>query len=625
MANQFTRSNITFNGIKAVLSGSFSLGPGITPSRCTIYLAPQPEPIPTVGTLQISDSSGGVTFPDCHAQSLSVEINGLTVWAATLMDTRWRWAYGEISGEYNVRDARDRIIPAQVRTPQQLAAMLFKAMGVAKVDVSRMPNTLFPEKRWDTASPSRELQTLLEETGCLVTLGSANVVQVWPIGAGGFLPDDNTLIDLQQLFEVPDVPDSIVFRGSRDQYQIPLRLEDVAEDVDGSLKRYHEVSYAPAMPHKLRHYAWGLHDPPFANAVFEEEKDPLKLQKRAVTRNLAAKWIFRAYRITLPREGDAPLEVETLVDGARRVQAVQDINRILPLNNHRLLRSAPDRRDRANPLPFDPLNTFSANGPAGVVYGRWFDPQAGKNNLDFLRHPTTEMELAEAKDLTRRPLPTGLIDDPKHRFEVYAGSWTLDVERGIVFFAEPVYELLDIDLSGGDPFRDDLVAQALKVPPLLYLLVSFGVRDATTRAFIHRETTRKLPGPKYGTQPKYVYRTEIAYQTWRDSLTNRMHTNKVDFDREAERYLDHEQKSLIGDKPASATYAGFKKLYLDGAIRQVTWFIDDAGYSRTRASRNRDEPNAAETYQQRQLYEELAQLVSRNAKEAEKERRKHDA
>jgi hypothetical protein len=625
MANQFSRSMITFGGIKAVLSGSFTIGPGVTPSRCTIYMAPQPEPLPIVATLEVYDNTGGVIFPDCHAQSLSVEINGLTVWAVTIMDTRWRWAYGEISGEYNVRDARDRIIPAQVRTPQQLAKLLFKAMGVERADVSKMPNTLFPEKRWDTANPARELATLLEETGCLVTLGSANVVQVWPIGAGGFLPNDNTLIDQQVLFEIPDVPDAIVHRGGRDQYQIPLRLVPVAEDTDGSIKPYDKVSYAPAANPSFAKYAWGLYDPPFANVVYPEEDDPLKLQKRAVTRNLAAKWILRGFQISLTEEGEPPFQVETIVDGQRKTETIKDIQRILPLNNNRLLRSAPVRADRLNPLAFDPLKTFSTEGPAGVVYGRWFSQAAGMNNLDFLRGRTAAQELAEASDLTRRPLPTGKIDDPAHRFEVYPGSWTLDVERGIVFFAEPVYELLDMDLSGGDPLRDDLIRQWIKVPPLLYLVVSFAVRDALTRAFIHRETMRKLPGKKYGTKPKYLYRTEISYQTWRDALTLRMHTNKVDFDKEANRYLDHEQKRLIGDKPASATYAGFKKLYLDGAIRQVTWFIDDAGYARTRASRNRDEPNVAETYQQKQLYEELSQLLSRNAKEADKERRKFDA
>lgn len=623
MASKFSRSSITFNGLKAVLSGSFTVGPGVTPSRCTIYIAPQPEPIPIVGTLQIYDDTGGVTFPDCHAQSLSVEIKGLTVWAVTLMDTRWRWVYGEISGEYNVRDARGRIIPSQVRTPQQLANLLFAAMGVARADVSRMPNTLFPEKIWDTANPARELTTLLEETGCLVTLGSANVVQVWPIGKGGLLPDDNTLLDLQQLFEIPDVPDSLVFRGGRDQYQIPLRLVPVAEDTDGTLVDINKVSYAPKVPPEFKGHAWGLSDMPFANAVCEAEEDMRKLQKKAVQRNLAAKWIFRGYRVSLAEKGDLPLEIETIVDGKSQKETIKDFQRILPLNSYRLRRSAPLKADPLDPLAFDPLKLFSSEGPTGAIYGRWYDPKAGMNNLDFLRGRTSRQEADEAKNLSLRPLPTGIIDDPKHRFEVYSSGWTLDAERGIVFFADPVFELLDIDLSGGDPLRDDLVEQSVKVPALLYLVVSFGVRHETTRAWVHRDVRRKLPGAKYGTKPKYVYRTEVSYQTWRDQLVDRMSSNKVDFEKAAAQYLDHEQHRIIGDRPASATYAGFKKLYLDGAIRQVTWFIDDAGYARTRASRNRDEPNVAETYQQKLLFEELAQLVSRNAKEAGKEREKY--
>lgn len=624
MANQFTRSRITFNGLKAVLSGSFTIGPGVTPSRCTIYIAPQAEPIPIVGTLQIYDDTGGVIFPDCHAQSLSVEVNGLTVWAVTLMDTRWRWAYGEISGEYNVRDARDRIIPAQVRTPQQLAKLLFTAMGVAQVDLSKMPNTLFPEKRWDTANPARELQTLLEETGCLVTLGSANVVQVWPVGAGGFLPNDNTLIDLQQLYEVPDVPDVLCFRGGRDQYQLPLRCVPVAEEEDGRILDQNKVSYAPVMPAAfpiLQEHPWGLFDPPFANAVFKEETDPLKLQKKAVVRNLAAKWIFRAYRISLGYEDELPVVAEFLDENGNKLkEIIKDIDRLLPLNSTRLLRTSP--------VPNDPLKLPDSTGPASVVYGRWqeYDSAVLATNLDKLRNPTKEQEEAEAKSLDARPFPTGRIDNPKNRFEIYNKGWSLDAERGIVFFAEPVYQALEIDLSGGDPFRDDLTGLRLKVPAVIYLLTSFGIRHDKTRAWVHREINRKLPGAKYGTKPRYVYRAETAFQTWKNLYADDLiSTNANQFDADANRYLDHEQKLLIGDKPASATYAGFKKLYLDGAIRQITWFIDDAGYARTRASRNRDEPNVAETYQQKQLYDELAQLVSRNAKEADKERRKFDA
>jgi hypothetical protein len=627
MANKFLRSNITFNGIRAVLSGSFTLSPGVSPSRCTIYMAPQPEPMPIVGTLQVYDSTGGVIFPDCHAQSLSVEIDGLTVWQVTLMDTRWRWAYGEISGEYNVRDTRGRIIPKQVRTPQQLAMLLFKAMGVERTDVSRMPNTLFPEKIWDTANPARELQTLLEETGCLVTLGSANVVQVWPIGTGGFLPNDNTLIDQQILYEIPDVPDVLCFRGGRNQYQIPLRCVPVAEDEDGTIKDINKVSYAPfagadflLLP-GLREHHWGLSDSPFSNAVLPEETDPLKLQKKAIPRDLATKWIFRAYRVSLGFDGEQPVEIEFLNElGNKAREVVKDIDRLLPLNSNRLLRTSP--------VPFDPLKQPDSTGPSPVVYGRWqiWNSVIDGTNLDKLRTRTPEQVAEEAKNLDARPFPTGKIDDKKNRFEIYDTGWTLDAERGIVFFAEPVYQMLEVDLSGGDANRADLQQQYIKVPAIIYLLTSFGVRHSTTRAWVHREINRKLPGKKYGTKPKYIYRAEAVFQTWKNQyVDNLISTNSNEFDRDANRYLDHEQKRLIGDKPASATYAGFKKLYLDGAIRQVTWFIDDAGYARTRASRNRDEPNVAETYQQKQLYEELSQLLSRNAKEADKERRKFDA
>lgn len=610
MAN-FSTAYVTFGGARAILSGSFTLSHGVSPSRCTLYMAPQPTPLRVVDTLVFTDDNGAILFPDCRAQTLNVEINGTTVWAVTVMDTRWRWCFGEISGEYNIRDANGILVPDSIRSVRQLAKLLFDALGVGRVDLDLVPDNAFPEKRWEIARPDQELAKLCDEIGYRVVLGPTNTVKLWPQWVGAPLPNNAQVLDVQQLFELPDAPDVLIFRPGRTQLQKALWLMPVAAELDGTIKHINSVSYAPtpdpAFP-ALAASPWGTFDEPFANAVFPPETVEGRKQRKKAERDLANKWVFRAYRIvaSLP---EYPLTFAG--------EEIKEIERILPLNAFQLVKKTGNALEVA--LADNPWRKVDdRQGPPPIVFGRWSRENSAfhSTNLDMVRTGLTEAQkLVEQDSIAARPGPTGNLNS--NWWEQYQDSFSLDAERGIVFFSKPVYEVQHTDIGTG-------TRQPIKFPATLYLVTSFGVRDAITRAWRHEEVPRDLGGKKYGTRPQHIYVSDIEYREWVDLNVAGapVRNNRPEVERVAKYHLDATQKRLQVNTPASATYAGFQRLAPDGAIQQVSWFIDNSGHSKTRASRNRDEPDLAETYDQKRLNEQLAGLIGKGQAELAKEKEK---
>ena len=595
---------ITFSGaaMEAIVETSFTLTHGVTPSSAVIHIAPQTKPIPEVGELVLSYGPIKIVFPDCRAQALNIEIHGTTVWAITIMDHRWRWRFGEISGEYNVRDADGKLIPDSVKSVQDLAKLLFEAMGETKADVSKLPTNQYPERKWEIAKPAEELATLCEEFGFRVVMGSKNKVTICKQGEGALLPNKPTIESIQQLLELPDTPDVIILRPGRSQFQRILRLVPVAAESNGKIVPLNKVSYTPPPdPTKpwTAKYPWGWFNKSFADAVFPPATDDKKHQKRKEHRDLATKWVFRGYRVYL-QDADEPLSIAG--------EVIEDLDRILPMNTFQL------RKTGAIIIPGRAADPFAASdrkqGEPAIVYGRWNIDSTG-TNLDVWRNRPAAQILAEQADIALRPDPTG--DYLLHPGERYTKAYTFDADRGIVMFAEPTYEVFHNDAFGG----------AIKVPALLYLVTSFGLRDKKTRAWRHESIERKLPGKKYGTKPKHIYRSDITYREWVDNLAGFvLKNNKPEVDLYAKHYLDAEVARLQLKAPASADYIGYEPIEPDGAITQITWITSASGEARTRASRNREEADVARTFAEKRQDEQLAAFFGKNNAAREKDKGK---
>ena len=70
------------------------------------------------------------------------------VWQVSLLDRRWKWAFGQVWGEFNIRDDGELLVSAFERTPQELAEYLLIAAGESLYDVSQLPNDTRPHVEW---------------------------------------------------------------------------------------------------------------------------------------------------------------------------------------------------------------------------------------------------------------------------------------------------------------------------------------------------------------------------------------------------------------------------------------------------------------------------------------------
>jgi len=380
---------IEYAGINQPLSAQFTLTHGITPSVAIIYCAPQRNIVWKVGPMVISYGGARITFHDCTADKISVEVDqqGFETWAVHVLDRRWKWKEtGRISGYYNVRRGTDEIIEGTERTPRELAKLCLEAMGETRFDVSALPEEPRPEIEWDYDLPAEALARLCDDYGCRVTLQLNNSVRIVKAGVGNTLPVDAFATAAGEEPNPPERPDVLIFTAGRTRYQIDLDLEPVGIDEDGDVKPIDELSYIPEVDGTK---TWKYVDIPFFNDIEKEDY-----------REFAKQSVFFWYRIKLPNKFKLP--------GVK--DAIEETDRILPLEQEQIETWMVG--DRKEPRP-------------AWVFGIFYEGlERVDSNVDKLY-----------QDLSNKPKA------------IYAGQWELDTATGIVKFGEPVYRLNDDDTS----------------------------------------------------------------------------------------------------------------------------------------------------------------------------------
>lgn len=536
-----------FAGIQALLSANFTITPGITPSTATLYIPPQPGKILRGGPLLLTYGGVELTFPDCRADQIAIEIDreGREIWALTVLDRRWKWKFaGRISGYYNVRRG-EKLIEDTEKTPRQLATLCLKAMGERRYSVDQLPNDSRPEIEWDYELPSQALAQLCDSLGCQVVLRLDDRVSIERIGRGRKLPRGLDVLAGSQEFDPPERPDSLVFAAGRTRWQADLELEAVGQDVDGEIKPIDQLSYTPQNPRvpgnaQAGPRSWRFSDPPHFNQISQGK-----------ARELAKATVFRWYRIKTPF--DLPKERE-----------IEELNRILPVEDKQV-----EKHEVLNELQPRPA----------WVYGKWW------GGFEDARPVVDEIE----HDLRNKP--KGL----------YTRGFALDTQNGIVKFNEAVYLLKRADKFGGPgPAFGWLV-----LPADLRLRTAVSLRDKKTWGWIREEVRRTRSGRKSGTLPRYIRRDDIALSTYFDHESARQIDNMQEVRKAADHYLDITEREYQLSAPGSVSYAGFKPIGVDGAIQQVTWTVDTQGYATTRISRNKEEVVLAPTYKERRFLERL--------------------
>lgn len=581
----FPQGTIYWPGIGDAIYGSFTMNQGVTPSTCTLYVPPQRIPPAHSGTLTIAYGSTVIQWRGCKLDLITEDRDPDrgTTWALHILDRRWKWGYGAISGYYNQRtNAGDtELIVGTRRTPRQLAALCLDALGERNYDVRALPTDARPQIEWNYTNPAQALDQLCDQFGCVVTLKTNNRVVIERRGFGRPLPQDASqpgplVIERNVTADPPERPDAIIVACAPTMIQLDLELEAVSVDTDGTVDKIENMSYWPWAGNAARDKQFA--DVPFFNNITERDN----------ARDFAKQYIYKWYRIktpiTLPK-----------LPGEKKAGEIKDLARILPLLTHQLVKTqGRNVRDRSKETDerFEvevAVNKRQAvlrpRELSAIVFGVWFDDQETKTNrASKVDHTISHKESMKAQK------EKGLYDR----------GFNIDTETGIVKFSDYVY------------MRDEREPHNPQ-PAKLFLRVAVNVRDPETMAFVSYQRERRNRGQRFNTPPRYQQKDELALkivcQYRHDHSIRSVDTNERECAELCNHYLDAMEAEYGLKDPRAMTYAGFLPIDVDGAIAQVTWSVDSRGFATTRASRNREELAGGPSYKERQLFQRMQQAA----------------
>lgn len=285
----------TWGGITYSRGFDMTLSPGVTPSVCIINTVPHTGTLAQDGDLLlITEGQSAVLFRDCKLEAPQLEVGqGGAYWRLPILDRRWKWQFGFIYGSFNVPRPNGTYL--RERDPQEIATLLFQALGESNADVSRLPNDARPECNWsDGVEAATELDKLCNSLGCVVVLDQIdNRAKVWPLGAGADLPTNYPGAPISGRSFTPvrnAVPQAIRTDAGPTLLQDTWICEPVGLDQDGKYRHINDLLYLPPGAN------WSLTYPPSGFPAL----NGLTYTRDGVTyktRDLAEAYVFRTYRV----------------------------------------------------------------------------------------------------------------------------------------------------------------------------------------------------------------------------------------------------------------------------------------------------------------------------------------
>jgi hypothetical protein len=214
-----------------------------------MLMVPQRELPRLEGTLVLTDGDGTVSIPQCRIAEATLRRDGSGyIFGVSGLDARWKWRYGYLFGEYNVRSPNGEIVESTRKSARELVDLCFRAWGVVNAVTSVIPENDYPYVNWLYDRVRPELQSLLDRYGCSVVVDWTRMQPVVVrLGVGEELPtypveSDDFSID------PPESPRSIVLVCQPTRMEAKFKLKAVAEDLDGTIKDLEDasLSYRPA-------------------------------------------------------------------------------------------------------------------------------------------------------------------------------------------------------------------------------------------------------------------------------------------------------------------------------------------------------------------------------------------
>jgi hypothetical protein len=559
----------SFPGIITPIACTYTLSHGISPGVARIQFGAQRLDIIALGGDLVLRQNDGfiVRFPAMRVDLATVrkDRDGL-VTELTLFDRRWAWnAGGEISGNWNKRDALGVPYPQLAQTPQQLATLCLLAMQEIGFDVSALPNNLYPEVNWDHANPAQELAKLCDQFGCRVVLTVAGFVQIWRTGVGAVLPT-NGLEQIVASVSPPQRPDALKIVGDRTLYQNDWALEAVGRELDGRWLPIDKLSYKPAG-------GWG-NEPAFSFLNVTAGQ----------ARTLAQQTIYRCYRLTNSNpDGSSPLQVpgygvikyydqielqDEQCDSYVDVPGIKSgvFNPGQPLSD--AISNVATQVGAAASATANPLGGgFPVRKKPALVYGTF------ASVCFYLLNP----DLNFPKGTT--------LNVP----------FSIHKEDGIVEFADPIF----LYGNGG-----------VMQPAPLILRTAAAIRHADTWQWDRYERLLVYPGGQWGTGAKQLLHDELQLLKAADynTLTGlfiKVRDNGPYVQAQADYFLAGANQEFQVTQSGEGIYAGLRAFSPDGAIQQITWSVSNQDGFSTRVSRNNEFSVVTPSYKERRAAELL--------------------
>lgn len=661
---------ILWPGISQPVSCTYTMAHGASPGVAQLSYLPQDGLPAERGNLTLSDGANTVVIPDCKLDALSQswDISSGQLLTARILDRRWKWKLGSISGVYNVPDfsgdvtrppsnsgpvlrAPTQYIPWTVRNIHQLMELCLEAMGEPRFRILA-PKVTEPltQIHWDATTPASALSDLCNRVGCrLIYRLDDDSILIAPLGIGEALPG-GSIRNTSPSIDAPERPDSIQLIGAPIEVQCRVNLFAVGREWNGQPKALNLLSYAPdpvTQDQITRVYVSGVANGEVVTVTIDGAD--VAYTSAAADDGAAIDGLVAILNqthgdvVTASNVADTYVKLQSAVAGKTfEVGAAASADCVIWHVMEQPAKKPTEKWASSAPPEFmnakatDRLTWTQARALAGESVFRWYrivntdvsDPAKFSADLPFVgklkrAHQLVPMGYklqqitppkldgkildADGQPLVRniydglfRQLPaacygvyyTGTINGAMmdNRFagrnstpdaEVLPG-FQIDAERLLVIFDEPVYRHVGYNISAAQ----------------IVLETAFQLRDEETNEILRYKQILTLPGPQADTPPAVISHDDIQLlvaATRYDSSSNGVNVrhvvaqtvdNATQTAQRADYYLAAAASKYLLTGAESRTYNGLERIWLDGAIQQVTWRIDinsgvetDAGYN----------------------------------------------
>lgn len=612
---------VTYPGLSNIISFNYTRGHGISPGFAMITCTPQYDFPARMGTLRMQYGNFAYEIKDCITDNLSFTFDESgQLWRLTMIDRRWKWRYGSISGRYNVRLPNgpvDKLDPRTEKTPGELIKLLLDAMGEADALVGQLPEFLRPSIYWDHANPAQELANLCDQFGMSIVLRADNRMAIFPRGFADLegssrtleFPPEGIIVD-SGAYDPPELPDTVKFVCGPSRFQTDLPLDAVGDDIDGLVKPINELSYAP----KKRDAGGNLTNQPdwsrgdiisFENVPLFNPGDDYNgaLWYNYVSpRELARASVFRKYRARATikisggtKSGYRPRTIEGYD------KKIKDLRLLLPLGAE-LVEPTFDTVTGW----YQPLNC--------IVWGIFARQEGVRNSYDIGNFRGVDEDNVDYVDVKppmvfqARDPDTGQLIERLDATVIPPEEYSLDPDTGIFTFNARFFRFIA---------ATDNETRKRK-PAILWARIAVTICDDET--FVpHREevefNTSDIVGfqgsPKLGTKEFIIrdddifLRVEPTYSPGNPQTSAENPKDNRDFIKKyARERVTAEMRKFQVLGPRYATYAGFIKADLTGDVCQVSYSLNQSG-STTSVSLNGEIAALVVSYSERRFLEKI--------------------